>query len=188
MDEEIAVAVRDTAARLAGLGFAVEEFEPRGLERAPNVWAVLFNHWPMLATRRLVEGRTADLHWTLTESLSTKEPSAEEVLIQLAARDRMRASLVRQMEEFQVLLMPVCGITAFHHSERHWEIGGKSIGVFQAMIPAVLANVLGLPALTIPVATSRSGLPIGIQLVGRPYDDELLLDLATRLEETGATG
>ena len=181
VDEEIAGAVRDTAARLAGLGFVVEDFEPRGLERAPNVWAVLFNHWPMLATRRLVEGRSEELHWTLTESLGTKEPSAEEVLIQLAARDRMRASLVRQMEEFQVLLMPVCGITAFHHRERHWEIGGKSIGVFQAMIPAVLANVLGLPALTVPVARSRSGLPIGIQLVGRPYDDELLLELAMRV-------
>ncbi len=182
VDAEIAGAVHTAAAQLAGLGFAVEEFPPRGLERAPNVWAFLFNHWPMQATRKLIEGRESELHWTLLESLPAKTPSAEEVLIQLAARDRMRASLLRQMEEIQVLLMPVCGIAAFRHRERKWEIGGKSIGLFQAMMPAVLANVLGLPAVTIPVSRSAGGLPIGIQLVGRPYDDELLLELAARLE------
>jgi Asp-tRNA(Asn)/Glu-tRNA(Gln) amidotransferase A subunit family amidase len=42
---------------------------------------------------------------------------------------------------------------------------------------------LGLPAVTVPVALSREGLPIGVQLVGRPYEDELLLELAARLEE-----
>ena len=51
-------------------------------------------------------------------------------------------------------------------------------------MPAVRANVLGLPAVTIPPAMSRQGLPIGVQLVGRPYADELLLALAIGLEST----
>jgi Asp-tRNA(Asn)/Glu-tRNA(Gln) amidotransferase A subunit family amidase len=50
------------------------------------------------------------------------------------------------------------------------------------MMPVVVANVLGLPAVTVPVTVSREGLPIGVQLMGRPYDDELLLDLAERVE------
>ena len=50
-------------------------------------------------------------------------------------------------------------------------------------MPAVLANVFGLPAVTIPVTLSEEGLPVGVQLVGRPYEDELLLDLALPLEE-----
>jgi amidase len=186
VDPEIVAAVQAAAARLAELRFAVEPFEPRGMERSPNVWAALFNHWPMLATRRMVEGREADLHWTLLEALTPRQPSAEDVLVQLAARDRMRAALVRQMETVRVLLMPVCSITAFQHRQRNWEIAGRSIGLFQAMMPAVLANVLGLPAVTIPIARSQAGLPIGIQLVGRPYDDELLLELAVRLEEAGS--
>jgi amidase len=78
----------------------------------------------------------------------------------------------------------VCGILAFHHQERKWPVEGKEIGLFQAMMPAVLANVLGLPAVTVPMAVSEEGLPIGVQLVGRPYEDELLLDLAVRLEES----
>jgi Asp-tRNA(Asn)/Glu-tRNA(Gln) amidotransferase A subunit family amidase len=55
--------------------------------------------------------------------------------------------------------------------------------LFQAMMPAVLANVLGLPAVTVPMAISAAGLPIGVQLVGRPYEDEALLEIAARLEQ-----
>ncbi|HUI57339.1 MAG TPA: amidase family protein, partial [Bryobacteraceae bacterium] len=144
----------------------------------------LFNQWPAMARRKLVAGREAEAHWTLLESLSAKEPTAEQALMNLAARDHMRASLLRQMAHIAVLVMPVCGITAFRHRQRQWEIDGKEIGLFQAMMPAVVANVLGLPAVTIPMAISREGLPIGIQLVGRPYEDELLLELAVLLEET----
>ena len=50
-------------------------------------------------------------------------------------------------------------------------------------MPAVIANVLGLPAVTIPISLSEDGLPLGVQLMGFPFGDELLLDLAIRLEQ-----
>jgi len=181
--EEIRDAVRHAARLLPELGFSTDEFQPQGLDRAPNVWAFLFSQWPSMATRKFVEGRGAEAHWTLTESLGAKDVTAEEVIVNLAGRDRLRASLLRQMEDAPVLLMPVAGIPAFRHRERRWEAGGKTIGLFQALMPAVLANVLGLPAVTVPMKVSAEGLPIGVQLVGRPYDDELLLELAVRLEE-----
>ena len=184
VDGQIRTAVGRAAALLQGIGLAVESFEPRGLERAPNVWAFLFSQWPAAATRKLVEGRESDVHWTLLETLSTKDVTAEQVMLNLAARDHMRASLLRQMENVSALLMPACGIPAFRHRERKWAIDGKEIGLFQAMMPAVLANVLGLPAVTVPMAISQEGLPIGVQLVGHPYEDELLLELAVRLEES----
>jgi len=183
VDEEIRAAVRQAAAILRQCGFPVDEFAPRGLERAPNVWAFLFSEWPAAATRKLIEGRESEAHWTLLETLSTKQTTSEQVLANLAARDALRASLLRQMESVQVLLMPAAGIAAFRHGERKWDVGGKQIGIFQALMPVVLANVLGLPAVTVPMALSREGLPIGVQLVGRPYQDELLLELAVRLEE-----
>ncbi len=49
-------------------------------------------------------------------------------------------------------------------------------------MPLVPFNLLGLPALVIPCGRSREGLPIGVQLVGRPFEDEALLDLGIRLE------
>ena len=50
------------------------------------------------------------------------------------------------------------------------------------MMPAVIWNVLGFPAVSVPVTVSE-GLPVGVQLVGRPWEDELLLETAARLEE-----
>jgi Asp-tRNA(Asn)/Glu-tRNA(Gln) amidotransferase A subunit family amidase len=98
----------------------------------------------------------------------------------------MRAGLLRQMEEFPVLLMPPCGVTAFAHRARRWQVGPKEdaveIGLFQAMMPATPFNLLGLPAVVIPFGMSAEGLPIGVQLVGRPYAEELILELAVRLE------
>jgi amidase len=184
-DPEIRDAVRRAAGLLQGPCFEISEFAPAGLERAPNLWAFLFSEWPSLITRALVEGRESEAHWTLLESLpEAGPPSADRVLLNLGARDRMRAALLRQMEEVPVLLMPVCAIPAFRHRERRWPIAGQEIGLFQAMMPAVLANILGLPALTVPMGLTSTGLPIGIQLVGRPFADELLLEIAIRLEES----
>ncbi len=171
-------------ARRAGELLRAVEFAPSGLDRAPNLWAFLFSQWPAPAVRKFIEGREEQVHWTLTESLAAgPPPSGEQVLLTLAARDRMRASLLRQMEDVPVLLMPVCGITAFRHRERRWTIDGKEIGLFQAAMPAVLANVLGLPAVTVPMGHSAAGMPIGVQLVGRPFEDEGLLEVAIQLEK-----
>jgi len=44
-------------------------------------------------------------------------------------------------------------------------------------------NLLGLPAVVIPFGMSKEGLPIGVQLIGRPWEEELILEVAVRLEE-----
>jgi Asp-tRNA(Asn)/Glu-tRNA(Gln) amidotransferase A subunit family amidase len=187
VDAEIRAAVRRAATLIAEMHVTVEPFAPHGLERAPNLWAFLFSQWPSVALRKLLEGRSAEIHWTLAESIEAsaagEPPTAERVLRELAARDHMRASLIDQMKDLAAIVMPVCSIPAFHHRERRWDIDGRSIGLFQAMMPAVVANGMGLPAVTIPFGRTAGGLPIGIQLLGRPYEDELLLEIAVLLEQ-----
>jgi Asp-tRNA(Asn)/Glu-tRNA(Gln) amidotransferase A subunit family amidase len=179
---EIRAAVRQAASWMESAGFAVDSFDPAGLDRAPNVWAFLFK-WPLSAIRQMAEGRQAEMHWTLQEALDPAESTANQVMLNLAARDRLRAALLRQLETRAAVILPVCGIPAFPHRQRKFSAGESQIGLFQAMMPAVLANVLGLPAVTVPIALTAEGLPIGIQLMGRPYQDEVLLELAIRLEE-----
>jgi Asp-tRNA(Asn)/Glu-tRNA(Gln) amidotransferase A subunit family amidase len=180
---EMRAAVRKAAGAFERAGLRVEEFRPKGLERAPNLWAFLFSQWPAAAIRKLVEGREEEVHWTLLEGLSKAEPSGEDVLVKLAARDRMRAALLRQMDDVPVLLMPVASIPAFRHRERKWVVEGREIGLFQATMPTVIANVLGLPALAVPMGATGSGLPVGVQLIGRPFEDERLLELGVWLEK-----
>ena len=180
-------AVRQAGMALAGMKIPVEPFRPCGLERAPNLWWFFFGRLPAEAVQKAIAGREQDAHWTSTEflnaALKEAEPTAQQVVANLAARDHMRAALLRQMEEFPLLLLPACGVAAWRHRERRWETGQKSIGLFEAMMPETPVNLLGLPAAVIPYGRDEDGMPVGIQLVGRPYDEELILEVAVRLEQ-----
>jgi Asp-tRNA(Asn)/Glu-tRNA(Gln) amidotransferase A subunit family amidase len=50
------------------------------------------------------------------------------------------------------------------------------------MMPVVPFNLFGMPGLVVPIAVTPEGLPIGVQLVGRPWEEELLLEVGARLE------
>jgi Asp-tRNA(Asn)/Glu-tRNA(Gln) amidotransferase A subunit family amidase len=179
-------AIQEAAAALAGLGFAVDEFRPEGLERAPNLWSFFFAELPARAAKERIAGREAEAHWTYTENLDrlAERPPASgwQVMEALAARDAMRRTLVEQMKDVPFLLMPVSSIVAFPHRERKFTIEGKAIGLFQAMMPSSTFNLLGLPALTVPFTLDQQGMPVGVQIVGRPWEEEALLELGVTLE------
>jgi Asp-tRNA(Asn)/Glu-tRNA(Gln) amidotransferase A subunit family amidase len=183
----VARAMEKAARCLAALRFPVEPFQPEGLEAAPNLWWFFFGELPARLTAEIIRGREDQAHWTGTEfmqqALAEPEPTAKQILQNLAVRDKMRARLLREMEQFPVILMPPCGIAAFKHRQRRFETPTKTIGLFEAMMPATPVNLLGLPAVVIPFDQDERGLPVGIQLVGRPYEEELLLELAVRMEE-----
>ena len=150
VDSTIRAAVRRAGQRLGEMGLAVEDFAPAGLERAPNAWAALFEPW---------------------------RGGAEAIVTHLAARDFMRASLLRQMEKLAAIVMPVCNFTELKHGQTRFLVDGQEIGMFPAIMPLVLANVLGLPSVAVPFAGTS------VQLLGRPFEDELLLELAVRLQD-----
>jgi len=184
-------AVQKAAGVLSGLGYPVEPFKPLGLERAPNLWSFFFTELAAVSTRGFFAGREAEVHWTGMEFFEpfrdAPAPEAKTILDNLAARDSMRAALLGQMQHFPVVLAPVCAVPAFRHRERRWETDVKPVGLFQAMMPLTWVNLLGLPAVTLPISRSEEGLPVGIQLIGRPYEEELLLELAVRMEAVQAS-
>ena len=51
------------------------------------------------------------------------------------------------------------------------------------MLPSQWLNLVGFPALSIPMNFSAEGLPIGVQLIGRPNEEEFLLEVAAALEQ-----
>ena len=90
--------------------------------------------------------------------------------------------MLKQMEDVPVLLLPACGTTAFLHRERKYQTPEKEISQFEAMMPATPFNLLGMPALVVPFGLDENGLPVGIQLVGRPWEEETLLEVGVFLE------
>jgi amidase len=104
----------------------------------------------------------------------------------LLGRDALREKLLRQMERFPILLCPVCAVPAFRHGEREWIVQEQKVKYLKAMRYCQWFNLLGNPAAVVPVGRSPEGLPIGVQVVARPWEDEAALAVAAKIE--AATG
>lgn len=95
----------------------------------------------------------------------------------IRARELIRRELLGALNEFDLLLCPTTPSVAF-------ELGQPAgVGTYRGDTATNLANLAGLPAISIPGARAEQGLPIGMQLIGRPLAEETLLLVAQRFED-----
>jgi amidase len=177
MCPETATALRQAADLLGG----TEVFSFSGFVSSSACWNFFFNVLTDPFKREIIATDPELVHWTGLELLQDPpaEPTGVEVVKQFAIRDKLRAALLRQMVDTPVLLAPCCAVPAFRRRERNW----NGIGLLDAMSCLTPFNLFGMPALSVPFALSSEGLPIGVQLIGRPYSEELLLAVGEQLEE-----
>lgn len=187
---EIRNAVRTAAEALAGAGFMVEPFRPAGLEDARLLWKKFFVKVGGMVIDPLFKGRTQDESPILKQFLewSGAEPdlTGDSLLEAWIRRDTLRAEFLAQMREYPILLCPPAAIPAFRHGERAWTIDGQTVNYLDAWSYTEWFNLLGNPAAVVPVCQSSGGLPIGVQVVGRPWEEEQVLAVAAEIEK--ATG
>ena len=108
--------------------------------------------------------------------------TANELLNAWAECDMIRGKLLEQMQEFPVLLTPVCSIPAFRHGERNWIVDGQEVKYLDVMRYTQWFNLLAAPAAVVPVGRSPEGLPIGVQIIARPFEDEVALAVASVID------
>jgi Asp-tRNA(Asn)/Glu-tRNA(Gln) amidotransferase A subunit family amidase len=102
----------------------------------------------------------------------------------LLERDTLRYRFLDQMDHYPILLCPVSAGPAFRHKERAWTIEGKTVHYLDSFSYSQCFNLLGNPAAVVPMGVSPEGLPIGVQIVGRPWEEERVLAVAACLEQT----
>jgi amidase len=188
---ETRAAVRTAADALQRAGFQVEPFRPAGLEEARDLWTKFFVVSGGMLIHPMFHGRENDLSPILRQFLemSATEPplTAETLLEAWIRRDTLRSEFLVQMRKYPILICPAAAIPAFRHGERSWQIEGKTVNYLDAWSYAEWFNLLGNPAAVVPVGRSPQGLPIGVQIVGRPWEEEKVLAVAHALEkECGA--
>jgi Asp-tRNA(Asn)/Glu-tRNA(Gln) amidotransferase A subunit family amidase len=172
------------AAMLLSKTFKVEEpFQLKGLEQAIELWWFFFG--PMIARlfEPMVEGREAELSPMFREYMSAARleitPTVDEFMGACMNRDMVRGNIIKQMRDVPILLSPVCAAPAFPHGEGNWQPG---CGYRETMRHAQWLNLAGFPGVSVPMGFSAEGLPIGVQVIGRPNEDELVLTVAEILE------
>jgi Asp-tRNA(Asn)/Glu-tRNA(Gln) amidotransferase A subunit family amidase len=188
---ETRAAIRTAAEALGHAGFQVEPFRPEGLEEARLLWKKFFVAAAGMLIRPMFHDRDRDLSPILKQFLewSAAEPvlTGESLLDAWIRRDVARADFLAQMKKYPILLCPAAAIPAFRHGERSWAIEGKTVNYLDAWSYTEFFNLLGNPGAVVPVSHSSEGLPIGVQIVGRPWEEEKVLAVAAVLErECGA--
>ena len=83
-------------------------------------------------------------------------------------------------EKYDALLCAVAPAPAFKLGEKT----DDPLQMYMEDMMSVLPSLAGLPAISVPASTSKSGLPIGVQLIGPRKSDQILLNIAKGIEET----
>lgn len=183
---ETRAAVQAAAQALEHRGFTVKRFRPQCLEAARRLWWTFFVQCGATLYEPTIRGHESELSPTFRDflAIARAEPplTATSLLDAWVESDRVRSAMLQEMREFPVLLCPVCSIPAFHPGERSWTVEGQSVSYLDAMRCTQWFNLLGGPAAVVPVGRSAEGLPIGVQIAARPFEDELVLAVAAAIE------
>jgi Asp-tRNA(Asn)/Glu-tRNA(Gln) amidotransferase A subunit family amidase len=182
---ETRAAIDRAAKMLSDHGFAVESFEMQGLDRAFELWWFFFG--PVIAhlLNANLSGHESQLSPMLCEYLShaaSPNPvSLDQFLQACAERDLLRERILRQMGNVPILLSPVSSAPAFRHGAGNYNPG---TGYLDTMRFSQWLNLTGFPGASVPISFSNEGLPIGVQIIGRPFEEELVLAVAEALEKS----
>jgi amidase len=103
------------------------------------------------------------------------------------AEGRAQERVIRVFDHVDVLVTPTTAVPALPTEQDEERSRAISLGSMIAACPATWPwNVLGWPAITVPAGFTSDGLPVGVQLLGPPNSEPLLVSLACQL--TALTG
>jgi len=180
---ESLAAVARAAKLLEQSGFHVEPFQMHSLDRALDLWWFFFGTLIGQLFGQAIAGKESQLSPIFLDYRNAARVASPTPMLEFVAkstaRDFERARILKAMEDVPVLLSPVSTTPAFRHGEGTWR---SPYGYRETMRHSQWLNLAGLPGITIPISTSSDGLPIGVQLIGRPFSEELLLSVAESLE------
>jgi len=178
---EIMDAVISSANHLARLGVIVEEILPSGIDQTLDIWLdlTLGDGGERIRTLLKMAG-TTELHpWTqqLLDISCANVKSASENATMMSKWYSFRKEMMQFMDNYDLIISPVCAFPALPHGATYDE----------EMLPAfsytMTFNLTGWPAAVVRVGSSSEGLPIGVQIVARPFRDDLVLATLLELEK-----
>jgi len=187
IDPACADAVRRTATVLAELGHEVEEGTPRWPDPSEfltgflTIWSTIAAGIPGLDPEKVEPHNKAN--WDAAQATSSIALTEAEILLQLLSRD-----LTAQFDnDFDVLLTPTMAVEPPKVGSI-WEgmdenPGAPLVNATPMAAYTAMFNVTGQPAISLPMHVAESGLPVGVQLAAGPWQEALLIRLASQIEQ-----
>ncbi len=179
-------AVMQAITQLTHLGARVEEKTINGLDQAPQVlWDLITAdagvvHEAHLSTH--AEVLDPDVRQLGEQGLRLM--ASDYVKAQIA-REAMKQDMMQALDNVDVLVTPTSPIVTPKLGDDQIDIDGSQVPMRPALRRFTLPfNLSGLPACTIPCGLSPDGLPIGLQIIGKPFDEATVLQLAHAYERS----
>jgi len=190
---EVKSAVESAARALAAAGLETFEATPPGVSKGQQLWIDLFSRAANIEIAALYRGREDEagplvsrlLHQTADEPAQFEDriDNAEKLASAVLEREQRREALLHWMRNTPLILAPVGATTAFEHGRHRVDVNGTYVNVFRAFSYSQTFNVFGLPSVVVPAGKTSRGLPIGVQVIGRPFEELSVLAAAAIIEE-----
>jgi amidase len=186
-------AVEEAARLCADLGYDVTEAAPEleddalsqafiTLWSAGAAWSI--EDWARRTGQTPSADRFEPLTWALYEMGNRRR--AADYLLAVQDLQRISRQVARFFVGYDVWLSPTLAEPPLPLGSFDPTPDNPMQGIFRAaqFVPFTpMFNVTGQPAMSVPLATSASGLPVGVQLVAAPYREDLLIRVAAQLEQ-----
>ncbi|HEY4153663.1 MAG TPA: amidase [Pseudolysinimonas sp.] len=182
VEPEAHEALRIAREHLDAIGHGLEEF---ALEPEEGYAPAFVTLWQGGAAGIRIEGEQLDQVEPLTRWLveTGRGLGARELAAALGWLTKYERRLIRQLSRFDAVLTPTLAMTP---RPIGWYDAGDAMRNFGQQVQYTpftsFVNVSGLPAITLPVHVTEGGLPMGVQLIGRPGGEDVLLSIGAQLE------
>jgi amidase len=176
---ETTAAVKKGAEALVEAGISVEEARPPGIEQTYEIYLGLFTADGGAGIESLLKQvGTQRVHPLMQRVLDLQHQGAKSVaeFAELVGRwDTFRREMLFFMSNYDALLCPVCSFAGMEH--------GSTYDRLSCFSYTMTSNLTGWPAAVVRAGTTEGGLPIGVQIVARPWGEDVALALAQVLQD-----
>jgi len=179
---EARAAVAQAVELLATFGHGIEEVTLDHGNVYPDAFRTV---WRVSAATLPVDGDRIGLLEPITQELlrAGRQIGARELSQVLSVLGRFERSVIRQFARFDAVLSPSLALTPRPNG---WHDQSDPARNFEQQVlyapHTSFVNASGLPAITLPVAVTDDGQPMGVQLIGRPGGEAALISIGTQLE------
>jgi len=175
---ETAEAVRTTAKALSDAGMVVEEAQPEVIEQSASIWFRLVagdgGTWCQELLKAVGTTETHPFLQRVLELMAPHAMSTTEFCAVLIELDAFRSKMLSFMENYDLIICPVVACPALPHGT----VADNAAFFHYPMTD----NLTGWPVAVVRGGTSPEGLPIGVQIVARPWREDVALAAAQCIE------
>jgi aspartyl-tRNA(Asn)/glutamyl-tRNA(Gln) amidotransferase subunit A len=184
VDPEVAATVKAAAEALKDIGVFVEQVSIPALER--DFPLDVFNRLHVMemkpAFAEATAGHEDEMYKMAKTMLSLPDTSMKDYIDAEQAVERLRDGYADYFSRYDALITHVLPIPAHKHGVEEFKIDGQTVDATYLQGATVPLNVTGLPGLSMRFGTSKEGLPINVQVVGKWQAESTILHLASLLE------